>query len=153
MSSSSFGFVYNQLLSDCDLAIEPSDNEQGVAIGSELLSEQPWRSYNRWNCFALEMVNFECADYNYGNLVPSVRVESEEEIFFFDTYLNDRRDCAQTLSLWQTLVEGGREISLLAAHMPDVEMSLDQGKPQRLWYIKRLKGLRGYWGAVESWPE
>lgn len=150
--ASASGFVYTQLLSDEDLRFQRIDNENGVALGSELRGEHPWGSYNQWQCFSLEIVKFNCADYDYGTLVPSLRVESEEEVFLFDTYVEDRLDCEQTLSVWRDSVSGGREICIFAAHMPDVDLGLDQNKPQSLWYINRLKGAGGYWNLYESSP-
>lgn len=149
---SASGFVYTQLLSDDDLEFQRIDNENGVALGSELRSEHPWGSYNQWQCFSLEKVKFDCVDYDHGTLVPSIRVESEGEIFLFDTYVEDRLDCEQTLSRWQNLAAGGREICVFAAHMPDVDLDLDQNRPQSLWYINRLKGAGGYWNLYESSP-
>ena len=78
--------------------------------------------------------------------------ESEEEVFLFDTYVEDRLDCEQTLLRWQNLAAGGREICIFATHMPDVDLGLDQNKPQSLWYINRLKGAGGYWSLYESSP-
>lgn len=150
--ASASAFVYSQLLSDEDIEFQRIDNERGVALGSELRSEHPWGSYNQWQCFSLEMVEFECADYDYGTLVPSLRVESEEEIFLFDTYVEDLLDCEQILSIWRNLVSGGKEVCVFAANMPDVDLGLDQNRPQSLWYINRLKGIGGYWNLYEASP-
>lgn len=149
---SASALVYSRLLSDEDIEFQRLDNENGVALGSELQSEHPWGSYNQWQCFRLETVEFVCADYDYGTLVPSLRVESDEEVFLFDTYVEDRLDCKQTLLHWQNLTVGGREICVFAAHMPDVDLDLDQNKPQSLWYINRLKGAGGYWNLYEASP-
>ncbi len=151
--ASASAFVYTRLLSEEDLEFHRIDNENGVALGSELRSEHPWGSYNQWQCFSLDIVKFDCADYDHGTLVPSLSVESEAEVFLFDTYVEDRLDCEQTLSVWRYLVSGGREICIFAAHMPDVDLGLDQNKPQSLWYINRLKGAGGYWNLYEASPE
>jgi hypothetical protein len=151
--ASAYGFVYTQLLSDDDLEFQRIDNENGVALGSELRGEHPWGSYNLWQCFNLVTVKFDCADYDHGTLVPAIRAETESEVFLFDTYVEDRLDCEQTLSIWRDLVLGGKEICVFAAHMPDVDFDLDQNKRQSLWYINRIKGAAGYWNLYESSPE
>jgi len=146
------GYVYTQLLSEDDLEFQRIDNDNGVALGSELRSEHPWGSYNQWQCFNLSSVDFTCADYDYGTLVPALRVEAENEVFLFDTYVEDQLNCEQTLLLWQNLTAGGRELCIFAAHMPDVDLGLDQNMPQSLWYINRIKGAGGYWNLYESSP-
>ncbi len=151
--ASASGFVYTQLLSDDDLEFQRIDNDNGVALGSALRSEHPWGSYNLWQCFSLEIVEFDCADYDHGTFVPAIRAETEREVFLFDTHVEDRLDCEQTLLKWRDLVLGGKEICVFAAHMPDVDLDLDQNRPQSLWYINRLKGVGGYWNLYESSPE
>jgi hypothetical protein len=146
-------FVYTQLLSEEDLKFEQIDNENGRALGSEIGSENPWESYNQWQCFDMDVIEFTCADYDHGTLVPAIRAETKSEVFLFDTHVEDRLDCEQTLSIWRDLVLGGKEICVFAAHMPDVDLDLDQNRPQSLWYINRLKGVGGYWNLYESGPE
>jgi hypothetical protein len=142
---SASAFVYSNLLDHDDLEFQIKDNENGVAVGSGLLNEDPWESYNQWQCFELEKTKFDCAEYDYGKLVPSIRVESKEGIRLFDTHVEDKLNCLQTLTVWRNLVNGGREICIFAAQMPDVDLGTDQDKPQSLWYITKLKGVGGYW--------
>lgn len=129
------------------------DNANGVALGSELKSEHPWGSYNQWQCFHMSQVEFTCADYDHGNLVPSISVTTESDLFLFDTHVEDRLDCEQTLSAWRQLLVGGSEVCIFAAHMPDVDLDSDGRLPQSLWYISRLKGVGGYWNLFEESPE
>ncbi len=142
-------FVYTQVLSEDDLVLEQIDNENGTAMSSVPESENPWESYNQWQCFDMATVEFTCAVYDLDTLVPSLRVETASEVFLFDTHVEDRLDCEQTLSIWRDLVSGGKEICVFAAHMPDVDLDLDQNRPQSLWYINRLKGANGYWNLHE----
>ncbi len=144
------GFVDTQLLSEDDLEYERIDNDNGSALSSELESDSPWESYNEWQCFDMTVVEFTCANYDYGTLVPSISVVSRNEILVFDTHVEDRLNCEQTLRLWQDLTAEGREICIFAAQMPDVDLGLDENKPQSLWYISRLKGVDGYWNLHES---
>jgi hypothetical protein len=148
--ASASAFVYTHLLSEDDLEFQTIDNNNGSALSSSLQSDSHWESYNQWQCFNLEMVKFDCADYDHGTLVPAIRAETESEVFLFDTHVEDRLDCEQTLSRWQNLAAVGREICIFAAHMPDVDLGLDQHKRQSLWYINRLKGAGGYWYLYES---
>lgn len=150
--ASASAFVYAQLLSEVDLDFQEIDINYGSALSSGLQSSSHWESYNQWQCFNLEMVKFDCVDYDHGTLVPSIRVESEGEIFLFDAHVEDRLDCEQTLARWRDLAADGREICIYAANMPDVELGLDQNKPQSLWYISRVKGSGGYWNLYESSP-
>jgi hypothetical protein len=145
--------VYTQLLSEDDLVFEQIENENGTAMSSVPESENPWESYNQWQCFDMAVVEFTCANYDHGTLVPAMRAETESEVFLFDTHVEDRLDCEQTLSIWRDLVLGGKEICVFAAHMPEVDLDLDQNRPQSLWYINRLKGVGGYWNLYESGPE
>jgi hypothetical protein len=153
VSSSSSDVRYDQLLSKEDFEFQHTDNEKGMALASDPRSEQSWESYNQWLCFSTKNVELECADYDYGTLVPSIRIEVRNRVFLFDTHVEDRFDCEQTLSIWSHLASGGGEVCIFAAHMPDVELGLDQNKPQSLWYINRLKGVGGYWNMYESSPE
>ena len=148
--ASASAFVYAHLLSEDDLDFQTIDNNNGPALSSGLQSDSHWESYNQWQCFNLDVVKFDCADYDYGTLVPAIRAEVESEVFLFDTHVEDRLDCEQTLSIWRDIISGGREICIYAAHMPDVDLGLDQNKPQLLWYINRLKGAGGYWNLYES---
>lgn len=151
--ASASAFVYAQLLSEDDLDFQEIDNNYGSALSSGLQSSNHWESYNQWQCFNLEMVKFDCVDYDNGTLVPSIRVESQKEVILFDTHVEDRLDCEQTLSRWKNLAAGGREVCIFAAHMPDVDLGLDEGRPQSLWYINRLKTVGGYWKLFEESPE
>lgn len=142
-------FVYTQVLSEDDLAFEQIDNENGTAMSSVPDSENPWESYNLWQCFDMATVEFTCAVYDQDTLVPSLRVETTSEVFLFDTHVEDRLSCEQTLQIWQNLASGGKEICIFAASMHDVELELDNNKPQSLWYINRIKGANGYWDLHE----
>jgi len=150
--ASAFAFNYGHLLSEDDMEFQLLDNANGVALGSALKSEQPWESYNQWQCFDMSQVELVCADYDHGTLVPSISVATESEVFIFDTYVEDGLDCEQTLSAWRQLLAGGIEACIFAAHMPDVDLDSDGGRPQSLWYIKRLKGVGGYWNLFEESP-
>lgn len=151
--ASASGFMYTQLLTQDDIEFQEFDNAQGVALGSELKNEWPWGSYNQWQCFDISMLTYDCADYDYGTLVPSLRLDTEQEILHFDVHVEDRLDCQQTLSQWRSLIDRGNEVCIFAAHMPDVDMGLDGNKAQSLWYINRLKGVDGYWNLFEESPE
>jgi hypothetical protein len=146
-------FAYNQLLTQEDIEFQELDNSQGVALGSELESEWPWGSYNQWQCFSVTNLSYDCADYDYGTLVPSLRIETEQELLHFDVHVEDKLECHQTLAMWRALIDGGEEICFFAAHIPDVDMGLDRNKPQSLWYINRIKGVGGYWNLFEESPE
>ena len=147
------GFVYTQLLTQEDIEFQEFDNAQGAALGSISKIDWPWESYNQWQCFSIKKLNYDCADYVNGALVPSLRVETQQEIFLFDVHVEDRLDCEHTLAQWRTLIGGGQEVCIFAAHMPDVDIDAENGKPQSLWYINRLKGVDGYWNLFEESSE
>jgi len=146
-------FFYRNLLVEDDLDYQTIDNNNGSALSSGLQSDSHWESYNQWQCFNLTVVEFYCVDYDRGTLVPAIRAEAESEVFLFDTHVEDRLDCEQTLLVWRDLVLGGTEICAFAAKVPAVDLGLDENKPQSLWYIRRLKGTNGYWDLFESSPE
>lgn len=150
---SAVGFTYNELLTKDDVDFQELDNSNGVALGSVLKSEWPWGSYNQWQCFSIENLSYDCADYDNGTLVPSLRVTTDREILLFDVHVEDRLECEQTLLQWRALIDHGREACIFAAHMPDVEMESDGDRPQSLWYISRIKGVGGYWNLFEESPE
>ena len=152
-SVSAFGFTFARLLNENDMEFQRIDNANGVALGSELKSEHPWGSYNEWMCFPMSQVELTCADYDHGTLVPSITVTTDNEIFLFDTYVENRLDCDETLSAWRQLLAGGSESCIFAAHMPDVALGSIGNRPQSLWYINRLKGSGGYWNLFEEGPE
>lgn len=149
---SASGHMHNPLLTREDLELQELDNVQGVALSSESNSEWPWESYNVWQCFDTNKLNYDCADYDYGTLVPSLRIATEQRVLHFDVHVEDQLDCQQTLIQWQHLIAQGNEVCIFAAHMPDVEMGLDRNKSQSLWYINRLKGAGGYWDLFEPIP-
>jgi len=151
--ASTYGLVYSQVLNQHDIDFQRFDNSQGVALGSSMASEHPWGSYNQWQCFKIKDVSFDCAYYDYGTLVPSIRVATGSEIFLFDTYVENRLDCRATLSVWRDLSARGNELCIFGAHMPDVDLDADEDKPMTLWYIRRVKGMSGYWDLFESSPE
>lgn len=143
-------FVFTQALSEADLEFERNNKENGAALSSAFDSEFQWESYNQWQCFEMASVEFTCADYDHGSLVPALRVEVESEIFLFDTHVEDRLNCEQTLQRWRNLTAGGKEFCIFAANMPGVNLELDHNKPQSLWYINRIKGAGGYWDLNAS---
>ena len=138
-------FAHNLLLSSDDFEIEKQDNYQGAALSSSMESEQHWESFNQWQCFDVANINYTCASYDDVILVPSLMVETEREILNFDLHIEDRVDCNETLIKWRALIDGGKEVCIFAARMPDVQMDLESNLPQTLWYINRIKGLNGYW--------
>jgi hypothetical protein len=150
--ASASSLVYVRLLNEDDLDYQRIDNGKGVALGSKDSSEHPWGSYNEWQCFDVRNVEFTCADYDSGTLVPSLRFENEDQVFLFDTYVEDQLNCKETLKRWLALVGGGKEICIFAAHMPDVDLGLDDNRPQSLWYINRVKGAGGYWELYKESP-
>ena len=147
------GFVYTQFLTQEDIEFQEFDNAQGAALGSAPKMQWPWESYNQWQCFSIEKLNYDCADYDNGTSVPSLRIEAEQDIRLFDVHVEDQLDCEQTLDRWRALIDGGQEVCIFAAHMPDVDLDDEGGKPQSLWYINRIKGINGYWNLFEESTE
>ena len=144
------GFTYSELLSQEDIEFQELDNSKGVALGSAFESELIWGSYKQWKCFGVENLSYDCADYDNGPLVPSLSVEAEHETLIFDVHVEDRLDCEQTLAQWRTLINGGSEACIFAAHLPDVDMESGGVRPQSLWYINRIKGAGGYWNLFQE---
>lgn len=147
------GVDFTQLLTQDDIEFQEFENSIGVALGSELESEWPWGSYNQWQCFSVENLIYDCANYDSGTLVPSLSVATEHEIFLFDVHVEDRLDCEQTLMQWRALINRGRDVCIFAAQMPDVDIEPDGSRPQSLWYINRIKGVDGYWNLFDESPE
>ncbi len=147
---SASGRMYTWLLSQEDADFQEFSNAQGSALSSEVESERPWESFNEWKCFGTVTLDFDCVEYDHGLMVPTLSVETEQEIFHFDVHVEDRLDCNATLKQWRALVAEGREVCVFAAQVPDVEMGLDGSKPQSLWYINRVKGEGGYWAPFDE---
>ncbi len=147
---SASGLVFPSLLDDEDFEFQFANNELGAALGSEIQGEQPWESFNQWQCFRLESIRFECAAYDSEKFTPSLRVETQSEVFLFDTHVEDRLDCEHTLSIWRRIGTGGRDVCVFAARMPEVNLGSDGSRLQSLWYINRLKGENGYWDLNDS---
>lgn len=145
-SASTSGFLNSQLLTYEDIEFQRLDNAKGTVLASSDKNSWFWESYNQWQCFDVANLNYDCANYDYDTLVPSVRVETEVDVFFFDLHVEDHLDCPQTLNQWRNLIGEQQEVCIFAARMPEVEVGLsDQGKRQSLWYINRIKGVGGYW--------
>ncbi|MCM0605099.1 MAG: hypothetical protein KA715_03340 [Xanthomonadaceae bacterium] len=121
--------------------------ESRPSIVSTNKHENPWESYDQWQCFSLNQITFECATYDRDTLVPSIKAKNDKGIIFFDVHVEDELHCEDTLIQWRDLVHGGSKICLLAAYMPDVDMGVDEAtkKPNSLWYIDQIKSRNGYW--------
>jgi hypothetical protein len=144
--SSSSGDIYTRLLTQYDLDFQERDNEDGPELSSIIGSKLPWESYNKWQCFGLADTHYDCSVYGDDLLVPNIIVETPQHIFHFDTHLDDNFECEQTLSHWRDLIDGGEELCIYAAQMPNVDLGQDEGRSQSLWYIDQIKGAAGYWG-------
>lgn len=153
ISVSAYAFIRSPLLAESDLEFQKTDNTQGPALGSTLLQEGGWASYNQWQCFSLEDAIMDCAVYDDGALVPSIRIETPKHTYLFDTHVEDKLSCSETLEKWNELAGNGTEICVFAAQMPDVDFGNDEQIQQSLWYINRIKMSGGYWNLFEESQE
>lgn len=140
------------LLDLSDYQLQQSDSLRGPALSSGIDSENPWESYNQWRCYPLDVVEFGCVVYDEDVPVPTVVVATEAEVISYDVHFEENLECNQTLREWNELVSGGNEVCLYAAHMPAVEMDLDEDTQRKasLWYIDRIKGFRGTWVPMNA---
>jgi len=151
VSASAFGFI--TLLDESDFGMQQDDNQDGPALSSASNIDFQWESYNQWQCFSRDQITLDCAEYDESSMVPSIRAESASGIFFFDLHVEDGLLCENTLAEWRNLVNSGNETCIFAAHMPSVEMGVDENSNKQisLWYIDQIKGKGGYW-ALRNFP-
>lgn len=116
-------------------------------LTSTIQSKIQWDSYSQWMCFRRQQVKPHCTIYDKTILVPSIRVESNERVLYFDLHVGDSDNCKSTLSEWTVLIKNSPEICIFGAYMPGVDMGEDpkSGKPNSLWYIEKIKTKNGEW--------
>ena len=138
-------YAFTELISYEDIVFQEQFYARGEALSSSDDSEFKWESYNQWQCFKTDQLFFECVEYDSEIFVPSISVETDADIFHFDVHVEDKLDCQQTINIWKKLFQFGPQACIFAANLPDVDFDVENGKPQSLWYIQRLKGVQGYW--------
>lgn len=153
MCISGYGFVRSELLEESDIHWQQINNFQGPALGDTLIYEGGGASYNKWQCFPFHNANLECATYDEDTLVPSIRVEADNHTYLFDTHVEDRLSCNETLQKWAELASDGNEVCILAAQMPDMDFGVEKDRQQSLWYINQIKLASGYWNLFSESEE
>jgi hypothetical protein len=147
ISVSAFSHFNGSILVEEDFLLAKEDNSHGPALSSAPNEEIQWESFNQWMCFPSVNLSYECAQYDEKIFVPSIRVQTEEQEFHFDTHVEDQIPCKETLINWRRMATESSEVCVFAAPMPDTNMGEERGIPQSLWYIHTLKTADGYWHA------
>jgi hypothetical protein len=137
--------ISSGLLTHADWEFQLKDNSEGPEMESRLDSPVVWSSFNQWQCFNDQQISFTCVKYDDGILVPNIEATIENEFLSFDVAFEAKLDCKATLASWNSLVQEGKEICVFAAKMNDFEAYGPDNKRQSLWYIKKIKGINGYW--------
>jgi len=130
------------LLSQADIDWLIDQNQLGPHLSSPTDDDKSWESYDRWQCFKVANIDLQCATYDNSIEVPGLVIEDHKHTFLFDTHLEDRLNCKQTIDTWNELLFDSIEACILAAEMPGV---FDESDEISLWYIHAIKTEYGYW--------
>lgn len=153
ISLSAYSHFSGSVLTQEDFLLAEEDNTFGPAMSAGPNEEVQWESFNQWMCFPTVSVSFECAEYDEKILVPSIRAQTEEQLFHFDALVEDRIPCEKTLLDWKNISSESPEVCVFAAPMPETDMGEESGRSQTLWYIHTLKTANGYWPARSALQE
>jgi len=145
ISVSAFPHFGASILTREDEILAEESTAYGPALSSASNAKDQWGSYNQWMCFPKMDVKYECAQYDQDILVPSVKAQTNEHVFFFELHVEDGVLCEKTLAEWEKMSIQSSEVCLFAAQMPNTDLGEDRGRPQSLWYLDALKTENGYW--------
>lgn len=133
---------FSNILTQEDFDMQREHFEDGPTMTSV---SGDWKSYNQWQCFNVNQIEFDCAVYDYDKkLVPHLKIQYSSFRYEFDLHVEDGFDCRKTLETWADLMDGSREICIYAAFMPGVRET-DYPSDWYLWYIHTIKTSNGYW--------
>jgi len=140
----------DDLLSEDDIQLE--ENQELAALSSSSLSENPWESYNEWQCFETRDVALNFIDHflNPRDLseetkTPALQVELDNAVRDFDVEPqelqteNCQNHAEKIMMKWRNLLEGERFVCLYAAHLQDIS------DDESYWVLSKIKTSKGYW--------
>ena len=140
----------DDLLTEEDIRLEETQEEP--ALSSRVDAENPWESYNQWQCFDARDVTTTFMGHFLGPedrseemRTPALQAELPEETLVFDLEPEDLKfmeceDCAlKILENWTALLDGERAICIYAAHLQDLYAD------ESYWVLSKLKTSKGYW--------
>ncbi|MGZ3709705.1 MAG: hypothetical protein ACXWP5_11550 [Bdellovibrionota bacterium] len=136
------------LLSGEDYAQEESDRTDGHALSSALDDENPWESFNKWQCFPADSAEITCAtaEYNGPKDVPILTVSYGTHHYEFSMDPEPEPDCAKVSAKWKNLLENQSSFCTYAAFLQYSEdASGTPDKDESVWIINQLKTGKGYW--------
>jgi hypothetical protein len=138
-----------ELLNSDDQEMEVVNQEGPPALSSGLNSAPQWESFNTWQCFSTEKLQYECSDLDYGAIkVPTLRVTDGSIMHDFSLDPEPGLNCEQTLAKWIALLENQRSFCVYAAHLqiyPDNPFQAEGIEQWHLWIINQIKTNNGYW--------
>lgn len=124
------------------------ENQDGPALSAGLHQEPYWESFNEWRCFDASLVSVSCRGHYFATgmetLLPSIRVEHNDEALDFD-FEDDRSiNCAETINFWTRLIESQKSVCLYAAYLQEIDEN------NGYWILSMLKTPKGYWPEMET---
>lgn len=139
---------YN-LLSQEDRDLENLDRQEQPVLSSALDSDFYWESFNEWQCFSTENIQFECTELDHGvQYVPTMRISRNEELFDFSLDPEHELDCKGILNEWSALLEHEGSFCTYAAYLQDLPNDSFEAEGINfwgLWIVSQVKSRKGYW--------
>ena len=117
-------------------------NIQGPRLSGAIDDDNPWESFDTWQCFHTKSINMGCAKYDGAVDVPGIVVEEGGRTLLFDTHVEDKLNCIKTVDAWSELLGESARICIMAAEMPGAFV---EEEDTSLWYIHAIKTELGYW--------
>ncbi|NDG28252.1 MAG: hypothetical protein EB120_13885, partial [Proteobacteria bacterium] len=142
--------IADDLLTEEDIGLE--ETQEAPALSSMLDTENPWKSYNQWQCFDARDVTptfmghfLDPEDRSEEMRTPALQVELPEETLVFDLEPEDLKfmdceDCpSKIFENWREWLDRERAICIYAAHLQDLNAD------ESYWILSKIKTSRGYW--------
>ena len=139
---------YYDLLSQEDLGLEDF-GQSTPALSSAIDSDFYWESFNEWQCFSTESIQFECTELDYGRqYVPTIRISQNNELYDFSLDPEPALNCQKILTKWRSLLEKEDGFCVYAAYLQDLPHDAFEAKGIErwgLWIVDQVKSRKGYW--------
>jgi hypothetical protein len=132
-----------QILNEIDHSLE-LEKQLFPAMSSPNNHPIQWESYNEWTCFSINNVMLSTTGINYEGeerQIPSFRVLKEKMNAYYELSPSYKWEVEEIMRNWESLLENENFICFLAALLPASHHTGDY----ELWYITKLKTLRGDW--------
>ncbi|MFP5491919.1 MAG: hypothetical protein ACLGG0_10475 [Bacteriovoracia bacterium] len=131
-----------QILNEEDLELE-IEASNFPAMNSATSDFDFWASFNEWNCFPVERILVTTTQLNYQGPrdIPSLRIFKFNIQAYYELTPYFKWDATQIINEWYDLIQNEKYVCVFAAQLPRHKHTGDF----ELWYISRLKTLKGQW--------